>query len=227
MISKVFAAFLAVFLLPTTALSAIIPAGLSPGDSYHLVFVTNGTRTAQSSNISDYNSWVQGEAALNSSLTGTDDGTQWRAIGSTFMDKARDNALVSAPVYLLDGLTEVATGFVDLWDGTINAPINIDQFGTSVIGVVSVHTGSNDSGFPQSISPPRYLGSTQTVGTGRTDLLTSNWVNDGAGLNDTLRPLFALSEQLTVPPVPEPSTLAIGLLACCGWGIMRLRSNRA
>ena len=76
-----------------------VPPGLSPGDRYHLAFLTAGSTDATSSNIADYNAFVQGEAAQNPSLTGTDDGVSWYAIGSTPSVHARDNALVAAPVY--------------------------------------------------------------------------------------------------------------------------------
>jgi hypothetical protein len=113
----------------------IVPAGLSPGDKYHLVFITRGVHDGASSDISAYNSFVQTEAAANPALTGTDVGITWSAIASTRTVNARDNALVSAPIYLLNG-TKVADGFSDLWDSTtpahsplLSAPINVDQFG--------------------------------------------------------------------------------------------------
>lgn len=79
-----------------TSAEIIIPAGLNPGDTYHLVFVTDGTRDAMSINIEDYNDFVQAEAALNPAITGTDIGVQYHAIASTATVDASDNALVSA-----------------------------------------------------------------------------------------------------------------------------------
>ncbi|MFM7787424.1 MAG: PEP-CTERM sorting domain-containing protein, partial [Microcystis panniformis] len=50
----------------------VVPPGLNPGQQYRLVFVTSGTRNAESSDINDYNTFVTSEAnkpALNSALT--------------------------------------------------------------------------------------------------------------------------------------------------------------
>jgi len=34
--------------------SLVVPAGLNPGDAYHVIFVSSTTRDATSSNIADY-----------------------------------------------------------------------------------------------------------------------------------------------------------------------------
>ena len=101
-----------------------VPPGLNPGDMYHLVFVTVSVEDPTSSDIAVYNDFVQAEAAKYPSLTGTDLGVTYRAIASTSSVDARDNALVSAPVYRLDGEL-VASGFDDMWDGSIQARISL------------------------------------------------------------------------------------------------------
>ena len=57
-----------------------IPAGLAPGSIYYLAFVTAGTTTALSSNITDYNAF---RAALGQSigLPGYDPGLDWNGDG--------------------------------------------------------------------------------------------------------------------------------------------------
>jgi len=105
----------------------VIPTGLTEGDPYHLAFVTSGTRTGNSTDIAVYNTFVQDQAAMNSSLTGTNVGVTYTAIASTETVDASDNALVEAPIYLLDGTTKVADGFSDLWDGTLDAPLDLTQ----------------------------------------------------------------------------------------------------
>ncbi len=107
--------------------SIYVPPGLSPGDTYHLVFVTEGYTNATSSDIDYYNAFVQSEAARNPSLTGTEMGVTWRVIASTSAIDARDNAHVEAPVYLLNG-TKVADDHADFWDGFLDAPVIVDQF---------------------------------------------------------------------------------------------------
>ena len=120
--------------------AVFVPAGLNPGDVYQLAFVTTGTTTATSAVIQDYNAFVNAQAALNPALTGTNMGVTWSAIGSTTTVNAQTNALVQAPVYLLNS-TQIATGFADFWDGSLLAPINIDQFGQSS-GATFAWTGS-------------------------------------------------------------------------------------
>ena len=111
----------------TSQASVFVPAGLQPGDMYHLAFVTAGARDATSTMIGDYNVFVRSQAAMNSALTGTDMGVMYNAIASTSDDIARVNALVAAPVYLLDG-TKIADGFDDMWDGDIDANFQVDQY---------------------------------------------------------------------------------------------------
>ena len=101
------------FLTPATTYASIfVPDGLSPGDTYHFAFVTSGYTNAASSNIADYNSFVNQQAELSGATTETW-GINWYAIGSTETVDARDNAAVNAAVYLLNG-TQVETGFNDM-----------------------------------------------------------------------------------------------------------------
>lgn len=201
---------------PSSARAVMVPTGLNPGDTYHLAFLTDGTRDAIPASIGAYNTFVQDEAALNPSLTGTNDGVQWFVIGSTFGDDARDNALVSAPVYLLDGTTKVADDFADMWDGSIDNPIDVDQYGSIAGSPDVVFAGSQADGtkfFPS--GQQRFLGSTSNVQLGDPTATNTEWIFDpGASLNSDLRSFYALSEVLTV--VPEPATgslIASGVLA--------------
>ena len=101
----------------------LLPKGLEPGDMYHLIFVTEGKRDPSSADIADYNAFVQAEATRPGALT-EESGIDWFAIGSTATVNARDNAVVAGPVYLLDGLTKVDDGFEDMWDDSLDAPID-------------------------------------------------------------------------------------------------------
>ncbi|MCC6682075.1 MAG: hypothetical protein IT445_14330 [Phycisphaeraceae bacterium] len=85
----------------------ILPADLSLGDTYQLVFVSSTTTTAQSSDISYYNSFVQAAAAA----TGMGQIT-WHAIASTPAADATSNALVSTRVYDMNG-DLVANDYID------------------------------------------------------------------------------------------------------------------
>jgi hypothetical protein len=110
---------------PVAAIAAPIPvpAGLNPGDEYHLVFVSIDTRrNATPSDIDVYNAFVQGVA--DAAGIGNSQGINWRAIGSTALVDARDNALVTEPVYNMAGEL-VADGFNDIWDGTLLASTKV------------------------------------------------------------------------------------------------------
>jgi hypothetical protein len=169
---------------------------------YHLVFVTEGARDATSPDIAVYNTFVNDEADQVPELGGF----TWFAIASTQLVDARDNAPVSAPVYRLDG-TKVADGFADIWDGDIDSPILINQFGG--LEEQSVWTGTDANGLA--------AGALGNVGFGavigssvRAD---QSWVFDA--ITETKRlsfPLYALSAKLTVP-IPEPSSKALSWLA--------------
>ncbi len=234
---------IAAILLPTSITSAavIIPAGLNPGDNYHLVFVTEGIRDAMSINIQDYNDFVQSEAARNSAITGTDIGVQYRAIASTATVDARDNALIRAPVYRIDG-TMVATGFADMWDAQILVEINQNQWSNAYSG--HVWTGSYANGFGVNTHPiykfggPWVLGFYGGVPTQRLAQLgatnqgeTDPWIfrEFFTASIASKYPLYALSDLLVVPaPVPEPSSfvsLASVSICMAGWSWRRSRKG--
>ena len=82
------------------------PSGIEPGEGYRLVFVTSETRDARSSDIEDYNTFVQGVADA-APVVGAW-GFEWKAIASTRSIDALDNINVgsleeSVPVYRVDG----------------------------------------------------------------------------------------------------------------------------
>jgi len=208
---------LSLFVSTATA-NVFVPDGLNPGDEYHLVFVTDGTIDALSADISVYNDFVQAEAALNPSLTGTDMGVTYSAIVSTPTVHARDNALIEAPVYLVDG-TLLGSGFGQMWDGNVHSPINQTQSLTTI--ATAVWTGTffhgggtttralgTDSGFA-------IVGSTLDNG--------PFWINNsGEPVVDinVQNPLYALSSKLTVAAaVPEPTSfivlIGLGLAGVC------------
>ena len=112
-------------LLAGNVLAATLP-NLTPGSQFRYVFVTSGTRNATSTNIADYNTFVNNAASTGSS-TSTIPGA-WTVIGSTATVNARDNTATTGtggvPIYRLDGAL-VANNYSDLWDGSIANPIEI------------------------------------------------------------------------------------------------------
>jgi hypothetical protein len=196
------------------------PTGLAPGSEYRLVFVTSDTRDATSTNIADYNTFVQNAArsssALNTALTAAGfnpTSINWTAIASTSAVNARVNTATqttdtSRPIYRLDGAL-VATGYADLWDGSIGVPINLTELGSSI--AVNVSTGTRPDGasnFPNVLGT---LDSSIAATVGGSGFVTLEWV---AFANESLFDpvhLYGISSVLTVPTAtattPEPSSL--------------------
>ena len=122
--------------------SILVPDGLSPGQTYHLVFVTSGETTAESDVINDYNNFVNEQAGVSGAITENWD-IDWYAMGSTSLVDARVNALVTGPVFGLDG-TKIADDHDDVWDGSLSAHLNVTQSNTTLETIV--WTGSNYDG---------------------------------------------------------------------------------
>ena len=133
------------------------PSGLSPTQTeFRLLFATSMTRGAASSNIADYNSFVQGRAAAgHSSLRFSSSG--FRVVGSTASANARDNTSTTytasakgVPIYFLSG-GKVADQYEDFYDGswdTKNFSAGRNEFGSSFPGnrLSGIATGSNNNG---------------------------------------------------------------------------------
>ena len=194
------------------AQDVIVPPDLGPGESYRLVFVTDGIRDAFSTNIEDYNSFVTDQANLNMSLFDLD--TTWKAVGSTPTVDARDNTgtnpnlSLGVPIYRLDGVN-VAENNMDLWDGTLNARIGLPP------GSSFVFTGTTIDG---TAGPSPLGGGGATVGSSDTEF--RDWtfaLPDEAGQN----PLYALSGVITT--VPEPSSLLLLGIGASMWSCVRRR----
>ncbi len=230
------------------------PAGLTPGESFRFVFVTDGTTTATSTNIADYNSFVKtqaGGATYNGSLI------TWYAIASTLSTTAVANIgenTSQIPIYMADG-TKVtsADNSTGLWSGqNLNAGISEDLRGVNFWGTNKpVWTGSDQYG-TLSLASIYYLGTTDNapgvnhpdVGYGLSGLITTKWVDAGVlseytivggGPVDAVLPLYGISQVLTVSPavvVPEPTTIwmaAGGVCAgvACSWWRRRLQHRRS
>ena len=129
------------------------PSGLSTGDQFRLMFITSTTRLATSSNIADYNSFVQTRAAAGHMSIQTYS-SQFRALGSTAAVDARDNAMTTGTgvaIYWLGG-AKVANSNADFHDGTWANPVGRDESGTSVASNTRYFTGSENDGTEALIS---------------------------------------------------------------------------
>jgi PEP-CTERM motif len=200
------------------------PTGLNPGDHFRFVFVTDDIRDATSTNIGDYDSFVNaqaGGATYNGVVVG------WLAIGSTDSVDAIDHVgQATAPVYLSDGTlvttTMTSTG---LWSGALVHQINLDLAANPVPPQNFVWTGTNPTG--TGFGGP--LGSARPQ-TGSAIDTGVAWVSSGSSPGGDSRNLYGISLVLTVPQssVPEPSTLtmlgtALGIALAIGWTRNRLR----
>ncbi len=190
------------------------PAGLSQGATFHFIFVTSTNTQATSTDIADYNAFVNG-VADGSTIDGVKDVT-WYAVGSTTSDSANANAVAAGPVYRLDGVLMSS----DLYGtGATGGTPCVNESG----GGRSDHvwTGSVDDGGP---SIGFELGDADWVTVGCTDWADFGWIfsyEDGDP-PEAYRGMYALSQLLTV--VPEPATLA--LLGLGGLGLIWRRKHR-
>jgi hypothetical protein len=212
------------------AVSLATPAGLAPGAQFRFLFLTSGTQAATSTDIGDYNTFVNSQA---SGATYEGNVVSWKAVGSTATVSARDNVGgfgTNVPVYLTNGTLlagDLTTGTSSkgLWSGTLFTTPTIGIDGNSVTTNFA-YTGSNKDGTGFT---GRQLGAS-IVQYGMPGFL----VNDLGGYfsitgmpNSNAANFYGVSSELTVAPVPEPSTYAMALagLACGGYSLFRRRKR--
>jgi hypothetical protein len=205
------------------------PAGLTPGAQFRFIFNTDGTTPATSSNITDYDNFVNTQAggATYNGVTVT-----WQVIGSTPSVNAIDHITpTNTPVYLTDGtLVTTSTTTSGLWSGALTHEINEDISGTPFGSIV--WTGTTQFGLADGAHP---LGSPLAFTiTGVNTHLDSGWIdNANSDHNTQLHTLYGISQTLTVPGVPsvvpESSTaiLAVfGAVAFLAYGWSRHRREQ-
>jgi PEP-CTERM motif-containing protein len=206
----------------SNAAPIVVPPGLSPGDTYRLVFVTSTTRDATSTAIGDYNTFVSTAANSVPELAAL--GATWFAIGSTRFGHAFDNigGAFSEGVYRLDGGL-VAAGSAILWGGALLSPISLTEQVTLYDG--PVWTGTMQDG---GASPFFVLGSLDWVLFGLSlSGGTSCWTNCTAVAPDNIFPLYGISSTLTAPSeIPEPGTIGLTALGGALLFLARRRKQR-
>jgi len=237
--SVAFVAGCVVLMSAANVFAAIVtqPTSLSPGDTYRLAFVTSGTRDAASSDIADYNTFVTNAANDVPELLSL--GTTWTAIASTaglVPVDARDNTntvpstvtggSLGVPIFLLND-TKLVDSNDDLWDGSIDVPLNRTELDTQFQSSTPVWTGTAANGTQKfDLAVPRGLGSTPFVSFGNALFSDASWVDQSSADPGFPIPLYALSDELQVV-IPEPGTLTMlcfGLLGLLAHGHRRRRA---
>ena len=203
------------------ASSLVAPLGLKPGDTFRFIFVTSNTTDATSSNIRDYDNFVNANA---NEVTYNGAVINWLAIGSTDTVNAIDH-IGTAPiagVYSTDEKTKIATSTDvmagGLWSGLLLSQPNLGIDKTPYNNV-NVWTGTNGIGTEYATIRGGFgLGSSNTgmgffpdprgeVGFVPGSMDSYNWVETGGdvrSISDQYQ-MYGISELLTV--CPEPSTL--------------------
>ncbi len=192
-----------------TAVSAL-PA---PGSTYHLLFatdeilsITNSTAfppiQGEFGNIAQAD-WQTTYAAANGGLPGTETwdglGIHYRAILSINGSNARDRLAINGPVYNTHG-TPLATSKADLFDGSLAAPVDYDEYGQWIAQYPDVWTGSTATGIWAGSSCTGWNNPAADGLIGNAFTKFSNWLNTGYAqpCNQSAR-LYGLSEELTAP----------------------------
>jgi hypothetical protein len=189
-----------------------IPPGLTYGDQFRIAFVTFDPMAATSTDIGDYNTFVNTQANLSGSfLAGL--GVTWYAIGSTDSVNAIDNVNqggpTDVPVYNLNlALLALTTDTDGMFNGSgaLGDTLNVDQFGNPYNGLVFTGTLVLGQAFTEAA-----LGDTLVAEGDST--AASSWIFGALGSSTDTLPLYGISGPITIP-TPEPMT--VGLLLAGG-----------
>ena len=225
-------------LLPAKAMAAMWDVPVAPGETFRWVFVTSGLTPATSSLISTYNDFVNDAVADavvadptvttvtdvlgKSSITDIAD-IEWKAIASTSTVNAIDN-IGASPAGIYTPLEDlVANGTADMFDGDIGSAIGVSEYGP--VGQRPVWTGSWPNG-TSFIFPLGGDMGMDLAAFGDNTRTNSGWINVNIVGTGTPQALYAISEELTVVPVPGALILAATGLLSSTLGLNRLRRKR-
>jgi hypothetical protein len=188
---------------------SLIPTGLSTGDKFRLLFLSSTKRNASSTDIADYNTFIQTRAAAgHADIRAYSAG--FRAVGCTADTDARDTTYTTytstdkgVPIYWLNG-AKAADQYEDFYDGSWDDEANDkNESGTDAHDTSQTanwpwtgcnHDGTEARQFAGTVS--RGLGSNNDVRYGRPDSSTVdhgplNGLQNGPKAEN--RPLYGLS----------------------------------
>ena len=179
-----------------------VPPGLTPGDTYRLVFVTADTITAGVGDIDYYNTFVTNEADAVPALAAL--GATWTVIGATDAVSAPANVGVtdSGTIWNLAGI-EIAPSTAALFNTENTSLLNpIDPQVSAVWTGAGPDGTAVDGGLGGTYAFFVYYAIVGDSGSTSANYLDERTVGTGFGL-----PMYAISSPLTVPAdTPEPTT---------------------
>ena len=182
------------------------PAGIGPGERFRLIFLTSTKRDATSTDIADYNTFVQ-DLALSGHANIHDHASRFKVVGCTQAVDARDNTRTTSigiPIYWLGG-NKVADNYTDFYDGSWDDEANDrnelgnDAHDTSQTGNYT-WTGCEHDGTKSFAGGASAALGRNAVRWGRLNA-SSNGPIEGTGstLKSSTRPFYALSPVFQVP----------------------------
>ena len=184
---------------------SLIPTDPPRGGKFRLMFITNTGHSPTSTDIADYNTYVQSQANDSAAHADIQDySSTFRVLGSTDDVDARDNTRTkpntdtSVPIYWMGG-DKIADNYADLYDGSWDQ----EAEPTNSAGLTSfptngwVWTGSKNDGTASSLA----LGSASTVRAGRLFILVGDPLGNAEAHSPTTKdfPYYALSGIFVVP----------------------------
>ena len=134
---------------------SLIPEGVLPGQQFRLIFLTSTTRDSSSTDIDDYNTFIQDRLAVGHEVIG-EYRSGFRVVGSTADVDAQDNTVTTGTgvrIYWLNGV-RVADNYADFYDGGWdNEAAPRDESGNAhsftgrriFVGTGSLHNGTKDT----------------------------------------------------------------------------------
>ena len=151
------------------------PSGLEAGDRFRLIFLSSTDRNAESTDMDDYNSFVQDAADSGHSDT-EPYASLFRAVACTSAVNAIQNTKTSGtgvPIYWLDG-NKAADDYADFYDGTWDEEVTArDESGTSITVPNSASTYDTWTGCNNDGTADVALGSSSPT-TGRLNSVVTN-----------------------------------------------------
>lgn len=217
--------------------TALVPAGLNPGDEFYVMFVSaSDTKKRGNLTVIQYNDWVNTEA--DAASIGPAGGVTWSALmnhedaaGATTeqtLSLFADD--IAAPIYTTAGEL-IATNRAELFDtpGTpLKTSIRYEADGVTTVTVAdTVWTGSDYVGVAN--SPLGNAAATNaTEGLAGQSYLDDRWIDEASPESKDLTPnrIYAVSPLLVVPAAAPaaPAASGGGGGGAMGWSLLMLFS---